>query len=344
MKVSAPAVRTPTLMTTPKAKPAVAEGKLLDASRRLDAFDPAGSLKAGPALDDRAPGSAPAAAAATGPDLVSAVNRHLAAAGLPPMAGTARGALADGAPPDPFGAPAGSAAPDPLAALPGFSTVDLTQFKTAQEARGALVSAEHEVKSESTDVQGADGSQHIKESATHKEADGTVHQDTQTHDSDGKGNSTETQEIIRTHPDGSQEGHRSTTTTTADGKTTTKSEEWKKPASNSTPVPDGEDRPRLTDAEVKAGLERRRAGVADPVDPQSAKRNPADLERLARGIAISKQAKVNPRPDGGPEVGGTPRPRPTPSDPPDENPVTRTPPARPTGGKPGAGPRGGIVG
>ncbi len=241
--------------------------------------------------------------------------------------------------PDLLGVPEGvtTEAPTP-ATLPGFSAgPDLLSFKTAHEARAGLSSAE--VTSESTDQTDSNGGQHIRESTTTKGDDGSTTTDVQTHDSDGKGNSKETQEVIKTNPNGSQEGHRSERTTSANGTTTTKTEEWKRPAISKMPTPDGEDRTPPTEAEIAADRERIRSRVADPSSENA--KPPADLERLARTNAVRQMSKVNPAPGSEPRQAAPEAPRPTPrtpADPVDETPRTNTPPLRPAGGKPGGVP------
>ncbi|MFT3712832.1 MAG: hypothetical protein QM817_34705 [Archangium sp.] len=309
-----------------------------------DGFEPGrrGSPGSSPAADQLA--AAPAASIQLA--LEAAVNRQLAAAGLPTRASATpntpgaagRSPVDTSSPPDSSGVDPDPASTPPAPDYgPGFTTgPDLLSFSSAQEAQGGRLSTE--TKTESTDTQSSDGSQHVKEETTTKEDDGTVTTDRQTHDSDGKGNVREEQEVIRHNADGSEEGHRSVTNVTPDGKSTTRTEEWKKPAPSSTPSPTAEDRP--ADVDLQATLAKKREQLTTPSTPDS--RPPADLERLARGVALSKAAKVNLRPDAEPRPSGAPvRPAPPkPADPVEpEMAGPRGPSPRPVGGKP-SGPRG----
>jgi hypothetical protein len=309
----------------------------------VDGFEP-GRRSAPPIAPPGAAPSSPTPASSTQLSLEAAMARQLAAAGLPtrPSSTPATpGAMPPGAPPSsPLDVGDDPTSPPPEPGRgdlgPGFTTgPDLASFKSAQEARGGRMS--HETKTTSSDTQSSNGGQKVKEESTHVGDDGTVTTDKQTHESDGKGNVREEQEVIRRNPDGSEEGHRSVTTVTPDGKVSTSSSEWKKPAPSSTPSPLADDVTPPSDVDLNATLSRKREQLTNPTSPDP--RAPVDVERLARGVAVSKAAKVNPRPDAEPQPTGGGRPPPKPADPVEPDVGPRAPSPRPVGGKPG-GPRG----
>jgi hypothetical protein len=302
-------------------------------STALDGFEP-GRARVPVALSD--PGQAllaPAGSASSPPGAGArgALGRH-ANDGLRPGSGPDLLDVPGGAPP---GAPALNAAP-----MPGFSAAtDLSSFQSAQEARAGLLSAE--VTTEATDTSDASGAQHITERTTTVDDDGSVTTDVQTHARDAAGNVKETQEVIRTAKDGSQQGHRSETNVTPDGKATTTRHEWTRPANASRPDPTGDAPPKVTEAESAAVFARLQGRVADPSSEHAPP--PVDLERLSRGVEVRRGSTVNPNPhaEPTPPMPDAPGPLPrTPSIPGPEGTPDTAPTPRPAGGKPSVGPGG----